>query len=38
LVHKLDTFTELHRNAQQRVRGLIWLRSDNQDDSARQSG
>ena len=24
LVHKLDTFTELHRNAQQRVRGLIW--------------
>jgi transposase IS66 family protein len=24
LVHKLDTFTELHRAAQQRVRTLIW--------------
>ena len=23
-MHKLDTFAELHRNAQQRVRGLIW--------------
>lgn len=24
LVHKLDTFTDLHRAAQQRMRGLIW--------------
>ena len=24
LVHKLDTFTDRHRAAQQRVRGLIW--------------
>jgi len=24
LVHKLDTFTEQHRAAQQRVRALIW--------------
>jgi len=24
LVHKLDTFTDLHRNAQQRIRALIW--------------
>ena len=24
LVHKLDTFTDQHRTAQQRVRGLIW--------------
>ena len=24
LVHKLDTFTDLHRDAQQRIRGLIW--------------
>ena len=24
LVHKLDTFTEAHRAAQQRLRGLIW--------------
>ncbi|GDY24042.1 hypothetical protein LBMAG56_53890 [Verrucomicrobiota bacterium] len=24
LVHKLDTFTDLHRAAQQRIRGLIW--------------
>lgn len=24
LVHKLDTFTDLHRAAQQHVRGLIW--------------
>lgn len=24
LVHKLDTFTELHRAAQRRLRGLIW--------------
>jgi hypothetical protein len=24
LVHKLDTFTDLHRRAQQRIRGLIW--------------
>jgi len=24
LVHKLDTFTDLHRTAQSRVRGLIW--------------
>ncbi len=24
LVHKLDTFTDLHRTAQDRVRGLIW--------------
>ena len=24
LVHKLDTFTNLHRAAQQRIRGLIW--------------
>jgi hypothetical protein len=24
LVHKLDTFTEAHRDAQQRVRSLIW--------------
>jgi hypothetical protein len=24
LVHKLDTFTDLHRTAQQRIRSLIW--------------
>jgi hypothetical protein len=24
LVHKLDTFTDLHRNAQQHIRALIW--------------
>jgi hypothetical protein len=24
LVHKLDTFTDLHRTAQQRIRALIW--------------
>jgi hypothetical protein len=24
LVHKLDAFTNLHRSAQQRIRGLIW--------------
>ena len=24
LVHKLDTFTDLHRSAQRRIRGLIW--------------
>ena len=24
LVHKLDTFTEEHRRAQHKVRGLIW--------------
>jgi Transposase IS66 family len=24
LVHKLDTFTDLHRTAQDRIRGLIW--------------
>jgi hypothetical protein len=24
LVHKLDTFTDLHRTAQSRIRGLIW--------------
>jgi hypothetical protein len=24
LVHKLDTFTDLHRTAQQRMRALIW--------------
>src|SRR3954467_5422190 len=24
LVHKLDTFTDLHRTAQQRMRKLIW--------------
>lgn len=24
LVHKLDTFTEMHRTAQERIRGLIW--------------
>ena len=24
LVHKLDTFTDLHRTAQQHIRGLIW--------------
>ena len=24
LVHKLDTFTDLHRHAQQRIRALIW--------------
>ncbi|MDE3029685.1 MAG: transposase, partial [Paracoccaceae bacterium] len=24
LVHKLETFTDLHRAAQQRIRGLIW--------------
>jgi hypothetical protein len=24
-VHKLDTFTEAHREAQSRIRGLIWL-------------
>jgi hypothetical protein len=27
LVHKLDTFTDQHRAAQTRVRGLIWIRS-----------
>jgi len=24
LVHRLDTFTDLHRKAQQRLRALIW--------------
>ena len=24
LVHKLDTFTDAHRAAQRRIRGLIW--------------
>ena len=24
LIHKLDTFTEMHRTAQQHIRGLIW--------------
>jgi hypothetical protein len=29
LVHKLDTFTDLHRNAQQRIRALIgWFYAD----------
>jgi len=24
LIHKLDTFTDLHRTAQQRLRSLVW--------------
>jgi len=43
LVHKLDTFTDLHRTAQQRMRALIWrfyhdLRTYRAEPTARRRG
>jgi transposase IS66 family protein len=43
LVHKLDTFTDLHRLAQQRIRALIWrfyadLKAYRADPTARRRG
>jgi hypothetical protein len=43
LVHKLDAFTDLHRAAQQRVRGLIWwfysdLKAYRADPTSRRRG
>ena len=43
LVHKLDTFTDLHRTAQQRMRALIWrfyddLKAYRADPTARRRG
>jgi Transposase IS66 family len=41
LVHKLDTFTDLHRTAQSHIRGLIWwfysdLKADRADPTSRR--
>jgi Transposase IS66 family len=43
LVHKLDTFTDLHRVTQQHVRGLIWwfysdLKAYRADPTSRRRG